>query len=87
MFVMLNEVKHLGIQIRVSSLPLRMTPHHPDQRHYLRLHLLGKLELIQPVVIAALCQQLLAQRGYYHRLYQLQFAEQLNVGRDDAVAG
>ena len=32
-------------------------------------------------------EQLLEQRGFYHRLYQLQFAEQINVGRDDAVAG
>jgi ATP-binding cassette, subfamily B, multidrug efflux pump len=32
-------------------------------------------------------EQLLEQRGFYHRLYQLQFAEQLNVGHDDTVKG
>jgi len=30
-------------------------------------------------------EQLLEQRGYYHRLYQLQFAEQMNVGHDDPM--
>ena len=30
-------------------------------------------------------EQLLEQRGYYHRLYQLQFAEQVNVGHDDPM--
>jgi len=30
-------------------------------------------------------EQLLEQRGFYHRLYQLQFAEQVNVGRDDPL--
>jgi ATP-binding cassette subfamily B multidrug efflux pump len=30
-------------------------------------------------------EQLLEQRGYYHRLYQLQFAEQVNVGHDDTM--
>jgi len=29
--------------------------------------------------------QLLEQRGFYHRLYQLQFAEQVNVGLDDPL--
>jgi ATP-binding cassette subfamily B multidrug efflux pump len=30
-------------------------------------------------------EQLLEQRGFYHRLYQLQFAEQVNVGLDDPL--
>jgi ATP-binding cassette, subfamily B, multidrug efflux pump len=30
-------------------------------------------------------EQLLEQRGFYHRLYQLQFAEQVNVGLDDPI--
>jgi ATP-binding cassette subfamily B protein len=30
-------------------------------------------------------EQLLEQRGFYHRLYQLQFAEQVNVGLDDPM--
>jgi ATP-binding cassette subfamily B protein len=30
-------------------------------------------------------EQLLGQRGFYHRLYQLQFAEQMNVRSDDPM--